>query len=351
MKEELGLALNPKREYFLDILRILACFFVVMRHSIVNWIGPSLDNYFNWHAGLVYYGIVYSAIPLFLMITGYLMLGKIESYSDFFNKRLLKIGLPFLAWSLIFYYYGNIYCDMGMGNFIKVFLSRPVFYHLWYVYMLFGIYLAMPLVRKMVSRLTKFDFKYLLGIWVFLGGLMPLITKKFGVTIGISYLFSEYWGYVLLGHFLKQIEVKKSHLKFYFEALVVGFLITLMGTTWLTSRYNRADDFFLNLFLINVVLVAIGLFMIFKYLDPWFKKVLSDRWKKIIVTVSDLTLGIYLSHVLIMDIFLRHFFGLTWGPTSMNPILGIPIFSLAIFGITLLLVYILSRIPVLKLFV
>lgn len=349
---ELTIQKADRREYYLDLLRILACFLIVMRHTVDNWIGANLSNYTYWHIGLFYNSLAYCAIPVFLMITGYLMLGKIEPYGDFYKKRLLKIGLPFLGWSLLFYYYGNKYDAMGMGpNFIQFFLAKPTFYHLWYVYMLFGIYLVLPPVRKMVSQLNKFDFKYILDIWLFLGGIMPFITRKFGYTLDIVFLFAGYWGYVFLGYFLKLIELGKKQFKFYIGIFVTGYFITFFGTTWLTHKAGQADGFFMDNFILNIVMIAAGLFMIFKYFEPWFKKVISERWKKIIVIVSELTFAIYLAHTLVMDVFLRHFWGLDFGPLFINPFLGIPIFSLAIFILTFILVYIVSKIPFLKMFV
>src|SRR5512134_1035392 len=93
-----------------DVIRVVAVFLVVTVHvsgQITNIWGKVPEN--DWFIANIYGGIARICVPLFFMISGYLLLPRAENLGAFYRKRMPKVVIPFLVWSLIYlgWYCGN----------------------------------------------------------------------------------------------------------------------------------------------------------------------------------------------------------------------------------------------------
>ncbi len=89
--------------YWADLIRVIAIFLVVVIHvsgQVTNVWGkiPTLE----WMIGNIYGGIARVAVPLFFMISGYLLLPRSESLGSFYTKRMPRVVIPFVVWSVIY---------------------------------------------------------------------------------------------------------------------------------------------------------------------------------------------------------------------------------------------------------
>ena len=109
------------------------------------------------------------SVPLFFMISGWLLLPRSESLRVFFTKRMTKVLIPFVAWSFIylFWFCGN-HANQCSTNFVaQLLLVKGTYYHLWFLYSLISIYLIVPVLRLMFRPETgKKIFWYLIGLWL-----------------------------------------------------------------------------------------------------------------------------------------------------------------------------------------
>ena len=76
---------------YLELLRIIACFFVIVNHTSSGIFLSRTPNDKTWWVSVTYFFACKVAVPIFLMISGTLMLGKIDDYKKYFFHILLKI--------------------------------------------------------------------------------------------------------------------------------------------------------------------------------------------------------------------------------------------------------------------
>ena len=122
-----------------------------------------------WHTANVFGALARPAVPLFVMLSGALLLGRRETWDVFVKKRLMRILIPLLAWSAIFFLYRYFYQEhtFTLESVLKGLYSGHAYFHLWYFYMLFGLYLLLPLLRILVQHASKHELIYMISLWFF----------------------------------------------------------------------------------------------------------------------------------------------------------------------------------------
>ncbi len=201
---------QPGQKQFMlwaDLIRVVATFLVITVHvsgQITNVWGkvPEVD----WFIANIYGGIARICVPLFFMISGYLLLPRSESLGTFYRKRIPKILIPLIAWSLI---YLGWYCGNHPGTCTPPLIQNLLFvqgayYHLWFLYSLLGIYLILPVLRLMFR--PEADRKilwYLIGLWLVFQSFLTFVNHFWGLRVGISApLATGFVGFFILGYLL-----------------------------------------------------------------------------------------------------------------------------------------------------
>src|ERR1035437_8063152 len=149
------------RVYFAEILRALAIFAVIVLHNSADY-GEQYGQIpmSHWWAGTIWDGLVRFCVPMFVMLSGAFLLkqGKEVSIKEVFSKRLTKIVLPLIFWSIIYVLYDGYNSEGGIRGInvkeqLKVFIEGPVpgAYHFWFLYMLIGIYLLYPIINLFIA--------------------------------------------------------------------------------------------------------------------------------------------------------------------------------------------------------
>lgn len=327
-------------------LRVIATISVIILHVSAELLLSSFTNPPNvsWSVANLYDSLVRYCVPVFVMITGALMLPQEIELTVFFQKRFKRVLIPFLFWSLI-YIANSFLSDLHVGktftplSAMKTICNDFLFgasYHLWYIYMLIGLYLFIPILSKWIRNCSEKEIIYFLIVWAFT------------VTIGrISHFanirplyFTGYIGYLVLGYYLANKSFKQTQKKMVLYALsliVIGCLSTA-GLTYMASvKKGVFYEEFYNNFNPNVMMVAIGVFLLFKFKTPVRNKPLL----KVSATIDQYSYGIYLVHVLVL-LYLNK---LGINGRFIHPIVGIPITSIICLGFSTLIVYVLRKLP------
>ena len=166
-----------KRLVYYDILKIMAIFAVIMIHvSAENWYVDEIDknwlinNFMNTISGMW-------AVPLFVTISGALLLGNNKiNYKTLLTKYIPRILIILIFWHICYYFY--TYPDYTFNNLIFCFKQLIVgntYSHLWYLYLIIGLYLLTPMLNKLVTNLEQKDFLYLFLLGFFITSIMPTI--------------------------------------------------------------------------------------------------------------------------------------------------------------------------------
>ena len=262
----------------IDILRIFAFVFIVMLHTLNRQYGLTV-----WMSG---YAVISIGVNLFIMISGYLLLDRTETVKEFFRKRFFSILPLFIIFNIIYIYFYN-------HSFITIKkISAP---HFWYIYMILGLYLLTPWLRKVLQYAEKETF-YVVVLWFLCNVLNPYMQFFRFPKIPFSHFpITGFIGYYILGYYLKKYRYKLEKIPFIcvIGVYITGFLISVLSTKYvLATTGNRISDFFdknsLGTFFMSVS------FFIF-----WIKFNFKNR-NKVIRMISDSTYFAYLIHIIIL---------------------------------------------------
>lgn len=324
---------------WLDNIRILATFSVILLHvsaGVVVKYGVGTEY---WWVGNIYDSAVRWCIPLFVMISGALLLDpdrQEEGLITFYKKRLSRIFIPLITWSAFFLIWATFKNPaLSTDDLLKRLLSGMPYYHMWFLYMIFGLYLFTPFLQKIVIHSSKKELLYLIGITLIIsafnfvhGQLLSEMPKLF-----INW-FLFFIPYFLLGTYIHQDNHQPSK-RLLWGIFILSITLTSLGCYITAISVNLTMGFYFYGYLsITVIPMSISLMYILK---SWNNPIFSHSTTK---TVSALTLGVYLVHPLILRVI--------DGMINTHPILSIPLAALVIFIISLGITWGIYQVPYLK---
>src|SRR5574340_37553 len=293
-------AATSARLAWIDLIRAGGAFLVILAHVILY---PALRGSGPLWAQSLYYTASRIAVPLFFMASGFLLLGKQESYADFFRKRALRVFVPFVIWSLI-YLAWNADFEPGpftlgtVGDALLRILRGPRAAHLWFFYVLISLYLFTPVLRIFTLNARLRDLAYFCGLWFLLDPVLNLLRHQLGLHVGFEFLFiTGYIGYYVLGHLLARLPVTRSWLLGAGAVLLLAFAYVFY-TVYSGLQLPEYDQFFEGYLSAPVVLMTASAFVLTRGLGPF----IGERTAALMRPFSRASLGIYLLHVLALDV-------------------------------------------------
>lgn len=199
----------------------------------------------QWWASNFYDSLTRSCVPVFLMISGVLLLDKHETLSVFFRKRFARVLPPLLFWSL-FYMAWNAWQGRGYGawpGWMERLARGPVAFHLWYLYAIVGIYLFVPFLRHIWSASKPGERKAYLAFWALVSG-WPTIRAALGIDADVlrTYSLGPFFGlagYLFLGAYVCEAYRRQTDKERYWRLSLVLFLVfgaLTMAATYIYSR-------------------------------------------------------------------------------------------------------------------
>lgn len=295
-----------QRILYLDFLRCLAICFVVVLHTITPaLVNPAAYSSTTWYLCMTIDPFDRTGVPLFLMISGYLLLSRSSTgrVRDFYRHNIPKLVIPLTAWSLIYYAAEVVYGQhpVEVDEFLSRFFNQGVSYHMWFIYTLTGIYLLCPFLKRIVDYCTPRQLVVLLGIILFPTTLRPILNQTLPVYI---YLFGPMMegliGYFLLGYLLGRAKFQKKIRILIYLGGMVGYAACLVGN--LAQASPKGISLPMNGgYMLNHYLLVASLFVFFK---TWFER-RSARLEKFsypLAQASNRVFGVYWVHVLILNV-------------------------------------------------
>jgi len=338
---------NGGKMFWAEALRTIATISVIFLHAVAEILYQygSISSSV-WWTGNIYDSLFRFCVPVFVMLTGVLMLNRTHELSDFLRKRFSRIILPFLFWSIIYALYAwiNKTLEGQEVNLLKTlkwlirqFLHGASF-HFWYIYMIIGIYLFIPILSKWIQNATEKEILYFLFIWFFTLIVGQPVLSGFKTNIDLTY-FSGFIGYLVLGYYLSinsfTANKRVTNLISLFF-IIVGFLITAFGTYFLSFSDKKFNGYFYNNFALSVLMSSIGVFMLFKN-----SQINSPIAIKTIKFINKYSYGVYLAHILVLS--LLKIYGIDY--SFMNPIFSVPITTFICLVISTIIIYTINKLP------
>ena len=274
---------NQNRMVWCDAIRLFAFFMLLCCHAADPFYaaaayassGSSVEpELVQW--GVRWGSLVRPCVPLFVMLTGVLSLPVKRSMESFYKRRIPRVFFPFLIWSTLYYLTPWFTGLLGLESsvVIKLFswaesdsqclsdgiinvLRIPYAFsfiacHMWYIYMLIGLYLYLPIFSAWVEKATRRQKEIVLGIWA-LSTFLPYFTEyvskyAFGTcewnSFGLFYYFAGFNGYMLLGHYIQHYVnwSWSKTLAIALPLLVAGFLITYSGYSYIMGLSDKTPE-------------------------------------------------------------------------------------------------------------
>ena len=294
-----------------------------------------------------------TCVPLFVMLSGALLLGKTEAYGAFFKKRIKKVLVPWIVWTFIYMFWNynfNHYVASTVSQW-KYFFELTFLSQLWFLPLIFSLYLITPLLRAMISKFKTADSKYFLLLWFIWVSVLPFLHPSPALpqpsAAGLLSLAVYYSGYFFLGFTLTKLKFSKKRIMFPFTITVIGIAISLIEI-FLIKNITTYPSIVFDYFAPGIVITSIGLFLLISHLFTKTISIKSNKLNSIIILLSSASLGIYIVHSLFMQIFdapLQKYFLVNFATV---PILEIYLHALIIFVLSFGLVYLLKRIPLVR---
>lgn len=288
-----------QRDNALDIIRLLACFMVVLMHSPL----PSTNANGPFLAALSYFTA--PCIGLFFMVSGALLLPVKTDYFTFLRRRFGKVVIPTVLWSLV-YIVTRVYDSESEINLLQAVASIPFSAQgegvLWFMYTLCGLYLLAPILSGWLDRATKREIEFVLLLWA-VTLCYPLLRLWLSINDSVTgplYYFGGYAGYFLLGYYLKRYPGSIS--AWLSGGLALAGAILLIAS----KRYGIAFDFYSVFWYLSIFVAAMCAFLWTSVSQSSNKMSFSDNAAKRISIMSGLSFGVYLIHILVMRYWLWH---------------------------------------------
>lgn len=343
---------TTKRYFGIDLIRVVACFLVMQTHAgeiyYIEDNGDLIRNEKNIWPG-IFNSLARVCVPLFVMISGYLLLPMKTDYSTFLKKRFTRVSFPFIAFCIFYdiYYYirGVIDVKTMLINIPKIFINYgSELGHLWFMYMIMGVYLLIPIFSPWIKSAKKEHFYFYFVIW---------LISSFSCYIHLAFpqIWGEvYWnnntvvqgfigdfGYAVLGAFIK-LHLKEKNL------YILGIILYLIGSgfTMFGFLYKREEattceeiEVTWKFDSINVVIATFGVFLLLRKVECKNEKVV-----KIFNDIALKSYGMYLIHI-----FFLQFFKYVFDAPNQFPLWCIFVIAILTFITSYLVIKALSYIP------
>lgn len=337
----------PGRRMDYDLLRAASMVGVVYLHCAAVALRSATGAL--WHFANLVSTLATAAVPLFFMLSGALLLRqeKTAELSHLFRRRLPKVLVPLLAWSLVVALAKlRLVGPVSAGNILLALPSTPATIPYWFLYALVPLYLISPLLKKMADGLSDAHWNYLLALWFGLTigmktlhyflpvGSAPRTFFTLHWTLNLDFL-EGYLGYFLLGARLARLKRLPSR-RLLWGAAVAGYLVIALGTWWDYARTGVYDERFKNYLYLFTALFSTALFLLAR---SYWEGRDSNR---ALARCSALSFGVYLAHPLAIE-----FWEMVWKRLTGAPADGLPqhlLFFAAVLVSCLLGVFVLSSV-------
>lgn len=353
--DRIGGGIQYNRELWIDELKVFAIFAVIMIHvSTQYWTTIDVNNS-KWVIITFYNCMSRWAVPVLVMVTGTLLGSPKKKLTQRkLKEKLLHIICFFVFWSVVYAILG-IVPDVIRGTEVQIdeIVSRIIkgHFHLWYCYMLMGLYLISPFLQKIIEDEKLLKYFVFLSIVVTFGisqivelqnlSLLHTVFQEFEWHFTLGYA-----SYFMLGYFLADCDMSDRTQKILYTTgllcMTITVLITVQG-----SRIKGEAWGLIHYFQPNVMLISVSIFVFFKNRKKRKNINLGKKYSQVLGWLSSNTLGVFAIHVLWRDVLAKV------GIISLTgtPVIMVPLLTCIIAVFSYVSVWVIRKIPYLRYYI
>ncbi len=343
-----------ERKINIEFIRVFAIIMTVMIHVsnvyIYSFKGISHSDYL---VAVIFNSLSRICVPLFFMVSGIFLIGEDYDRKKYI-KRIVRFILILVVWSLIYYFSIGGWKLNGFFTAIlnSFFNSNMTSRHLWFMYAIIGIYIALPFIQVMCKNMSREHENLFLMLWMIISGgvvlYVPIGRELLNYSVDISYPVpilgaAYYLGYFMSGYILYNrfngLTNKKKIKKLNFWCIltyICSTLISILVMYFVSIKRGMVYDVTTWYRGIFVILASFSVFILIVINEGLFKN-------KFILKLSSLSFGVYLIHFL----FLFNIKGYI-NIIEYNPLIYIPYLTFLIYLLSVCSSFIIKKIPIIK---
>ena len=314
-----------------DVIRAAATVGVVILHVCggMMWaLTPDMWQ-FNWLVSAD--TIVHCVVPLFLMLSGMLLLSpeKTVTLSDLFKKYIVRLVIAYIGWSFLYAVFMTIYngtfSSEGLYGLWKLFFVGH--YHLWFLPMMIGVYLTIPFFRGITEKRDSRLLHYTLVVLLLFNVLYPNFYTTFPALSNILERIDPSWfgiyaTYFFAGYYFSRIKVPRSGKYIWLGIIAVSAAWFVFSVCSGSAAQGTLDESKWSPNKTPMVIYTISVFMVFRNYGDLVAHL--PRLCSFVRKLSELSFTVYLCHDLFIKILAKHGFdSLTWHPVISVPVLTV----------------------------
>ncbi len=308
---------SRSRTLRIDLLRIFALLGAVGIHFIYPvYSRPDFLGGSTWWITNVLSTLARNSIPLFIMISGYLLIPKKESTVQTVKRTFHRLVVPLIFWFGLYTWWENDFLGKPQTTLsILSMLVQSNMFHLYFLAILIGLYLLLPVFRRIVAT-TSFSDQKKLSVILFGIGILMYVCQYFvlpyqsivsSFTIWLPYAGFFLWGGVVALH---KTPLQK-HAMFFITLLVMSSVFTLVlgyfNLQWLGQEnrffWNTSGISYFDHFLSPaVVTMAVSLFTLSMTIQNKKTFAIPTLLQRVITQIARTAFGVYLIHVLVLNV-------------------------------------------------
>lgn len=343
------MAEHKERKLHYDLLRIIASFSVVVLHvSAQAWYITDLHSK-EWLVTNAYDAVFRFGVPIFVMISGALFLdpGYQLNAKRLYKHNIFRMIILYMVWCAVyglFKYRGSDLTMVGIKPILRSIVNG--YYHLWFIPMIVGLYLLLPILKDWINKAEKRQIEYFLALFFVLQILRTtfrtlVISDELQaiLDLGEIQMVCGYLGYFVWGYYLAHVGIGGPIRKCFYILAIPAAVINVVVSTLLSWRAAAPEGVFFDSYGICTFLIVTFLFVF--TVDKGSSIRLRKNTAGLIREISANTLGVYLIHVGMLEVWQQY------GLHSMTlPVAaGVPIVSILCFVVCTMIAGILRRIP------
>lgn len=297
------------RIFYFDIIRAFAIFCIIACHVFDSYVvNVNIFGTNFWYYALFLNSLRDLGVPLFVILSGCLLLNKKETFISFTKKRVSRVIIPCLFWvfifiscSLIFRHFGfDLFPFSNLADLIGgVFHLKATAYYFWFVPMILSVYVVIFLINKFNEH-----YKNTLKISLLLSVLIIILLNFNIIQVTKPNFYKLFFSvFAVIGYYLANFDFKgKINSKYLYIIFALIFIISYCYEVSINASISLASNHFgcvSQYSWINLVSV-ISLFFFIKYFSQTYEiNDYKSNSSRIIYSISICSYGIYLSHIIV----------------------------------------------------
>lgn len=294
-----------EREFWLDVLKALAAPLIVLIHTVGSGYGNTPVQSGRWFGYLILNAVPRCAVPIFIMISGILLIGREVTMGKVWHN-VKKAVLLLMIWNAFYIFLQAILWgpeEPIWRQIISIPVKRGPAGHLWYSYFLVWLYLFAPLISTLYKTLSKRMRMYFVLLTVIIPGVLDIYLKTLDINSRSTlyayqlYMTLNYIGIMFLGRIIYDRAIQpRRPVRTYLGTAVLGLGVLIAGTYLYCQLHEIATDMYMSETQLLPVCYSAGLLGLASiYRDKL--QIVTGPVRRTVEWLAQHALGIYFIHV------------------------------------------------------